>query len=123
MKKIAEMPASGPGPNARVKNSAQNLAAIRLIVLNILRLDKSRKGGIKARRTRNEGRVRALKALRTERQNRRERTGSATFAVEGSGQSGKIVAELAHIDKYFGDQCVLKDVSTIIQRGDRVGRL
>lgn len=77
--------------------------------------------GIKARRTRNEGRVRALKALRTERQNRRERTGSATFAVEGSGQSGKIVAELSHIDKRFGDRYVLKDVSTIIQRGDRVG--
>ncbi len=77
--------------------------------------------GIKARRTRNEGRVRALKALRNERQSRRERTGSATFAVEGSGQSGKIVAELSHIDKYFGEQCVLKNVSTIIQRGDRVG--
>jgi len=77
--------------------------------------------GIKARRTRNEGRVRALKALRNERQNRRERTGSANFAVEGSGQSGKIVAELEHIDKRFGDQWVLKDVSTIIQRGDRVG--
>jgi ATP-binding cassette subfamily F protein uup len=77
--------------------------------------------GIKARRTRNEGRVRALEALRRERQSRRERTGSATFAVEGSGQSGKIVAELAHVDKSFADQCVLRDVSTIIQRGDRVG--
>ncbi|MEZ5572185.1 MAG: ATP-binding cassette domain-containing protein [Halioglobus sp.] len=77
--------------------------------------------GIKARRTRNEGRVRALKALRTERQNRRERTGSATFAVEGSGQSGKIVAELKHVSKNFADKCVLRDVSTIIQRGDRVG--
>ncbi|MCB1690124.1 MAG: ATP-binding cassette domain-containing protein [Halioglobus sp.] len=77
--------------------------------------------GIKARRTRNEGRVRALKALRTERQNRRERTGSANFAVETSAQSGKIVAELQHVDKTFGDLPVLKDVSTIIQRGDRVG--
>ena len=77
--------------------------------------------GIKARRTRNEGRVRALKALRTERHNRRERTGSANFAVETSGQSGKIVAELQHVDKNFGDQVVLKNVSTIIQRGDRVG--
>jgi ATP-binding cassette subfamily F protein uup len=77
--------------------------------------------GIKARRTRNEGRVRALKALRNERQNRRERTGSASFAVEGSGQSGKIVAELEQVDKHFGDLCVLKEVSTIIQRGDRVG--
>jgi ATP-binding cassette subfamily F protein uup len=77
--------------------------------------------GIKARRTRNEGRVRALKALRNERQNRRERTGTANFAVETSGQSGKIVAELQHVDKRFGDRQVLKDVSTIIQRGDRVG--
>jgi ATP-binding cassette subfamily F protein uup len=77
--------------------------------------------GIKARRTRNEGRVRALKALRNERQNRRERTGTANFAVETSGQSGKIVAELQHVDKSFGDRQVLKNVSTIIQRGDRVG--
>lgn len=77
--------------------------------------------GIKARRTRNEGRVRALKALRSERQDRRERTGTANFAVESSGQSGKIVAELQHVDKSFGEQPILKDVSTIIQRGDRVG--
>jgi ATP-binding cassette subfamily F protein uup len=77
--------------------------------------------GIKARRTRNEGRVRALEALRSERESRRERTGNATFAVEGAGQSGKIVAELEHVDKRFDGLCVLKDVSTIIQRGDRVG--
>ena len=77
--------------------------------------------GIKARRTRNEGRVRALKALRNEWQSRRERTGTANFAVETSGQSGKIVAELQHIDKSFGDRPILKNVSTIIQRGDRVG--
>jgi ATP-binding cassette subfamily F protein uup len=77
--------------------------------------------GIKARRTRNEGRVRALKALRNERQNRRERTGTANFGVESAAQSGKIVAELQHVDKNFGDKVVLKNVSTIIQRGDRVG--
>jgi len=77
--------------------------------------------GIKARRTRNEGRVRALKAMRDERQSRRERTGSASFAVEGAGQSGKIVAELQHVSKRFGGQTILDDVSTIIQRGDRVG--
>jgi ABC transport system ATP-binding/permease protein len=77
--------------------------------------------GIKARRTRNEGRVRALKAMRSERQSRRERTGTANFAVETSGQSGKIVAELQHVDKNFDGRPVLKDVSTIIQRGDRVG--
>ncbi|CAA0112080.1 ABC transporter ATP-binding protein uup [Halioglobus japonicus] len=77
--------------------------------------------GIKARRTRNEGRVRALKAMRNERQSRRERTGTANFGVETSGQSGKIVAELQHVDKSFGGRPVLKNVSTIIQRGDRVG--
>ena len=77
--------------------------------------------GIKARRTRNEGRVRALQTMRDERQSRRERTGSANFAVEGAGRSGKIVAELAHVNKRFGEQCILDDFSTIIQRGDRIG--
>jgi ATP-binding cassette subfamily F protein uup len=77
--------------------------------------------GIKARRTRNEGRVRALKAMRDERQSRRERTGSANFAVEGAGQSGKIVAELNSVSKRFGEQLILDNVSTIIQRGDRIG--
>jgi ATP-binding cassette subfamily F protein uup len=77
--------------------------------------------GIKARRTRNEGRVRALKAMRDERQSRRMRTGSASFAVEGAGQSGKIVAELEGVSKHFGEQIILQNFSTIIQRGDRVG--
>ena len=77
--------------------------------------------GIKARRTRNEGRVRALETMRNERQSRRERTGSANFGVESASQSGKIVAELEHVEKHFGDLQVLADVSTIIQRGDRVG--
>lgn len=77
--------------------------------------------GIKARRTRNEGRVRALKAMREERARRRERSGSASFQVEGAGQSGKIVAELKGVSKHYGEQCVLRDFSTIVQRGDRVG--
>ncbi len=77
--------------------------------------------GIKARRTRNEGRVRALETMRNERQSRRERTGSANFGVESASRSGKIVAELEHVEKHFGDLQVLADVSTIIQRGDRVG--
>ena len=77
--------------------------------------------GIKARRTRNEGRVRALKDMRDERQSRRERTGSANFAVEGAGKSGKIVAELKSVSKSFGEQCILDNFSAIIQRGDRVG--
>jgi ATP-binding cassette subfamily F protein uup len=77
--------------------------------------------GIKARRTRNEGRVRALEAMRAERGRRRERQGRAGFGVEEAGRSGKIVAELEHVSKAFGDQVVIRDFSTIIQRGDRIG--
>jgi ATP-binding cassette subfamily F protein uup len=77
--------------------------------------------GIKARRTRNEGRVRALEAMRAERGRRREREGRADFAVEEAGRSGKIVAELEHVSKAFGEQVVIRDFSTIIQRGDRIG--
>ena len=77
--------------------------------------------GIKARRTRNEGRVRALKALREERGQRRERMGSAGFAVEDASRSGKIVAELEHVGHRYGDNQVINDFSTIIQRGDRIG--
>ena len=77
--------------------------------------------GIKARRTRNEGRVRALKAMRDERRQRRERSGNADFAIEGAARSGKLVAELQHVTVRFDDRRVLDDVSTIIQRGDRVG--
>lgn len=77
--------------------------------------------GIKARRTRNEGRVRALKAMREQRGARRERIGKAGFAIEDAARSGKIVAELDHIGHSYGDKNVIKDFSTIIQRGDRIG--
>ena len=77
--------------------------------------------GIKARRTRNEGRVRALQAMRQERNQRRERQGSASFGVESAGQSGKIVAELQGVSHAFGDQVIIRDFSTIVQRGDRIG--
>ena len=77
--------------------------------------------GIKARRTRNEGRVRALKAMREERQQRRERTGTASFSAEDAAQSGKRVAELVNVAKRFDGTPVIRDASTIIQRGDRVG--
>ena len=76
--------------------------------------------GIKARRTRNEGRVRALKALRLERSQRRERMGNAGFIVEDAAKSGKIVAELEHVGHRFGDNRVIRDFSTTIQRGDRI---
>ncbi|MDT8322401.1 MAG: ATP-binding cassette domain-containing protein, partial [Xanthomonadales bacterium] len=77
--------------------------------------------GIKARRTRNEGRVRALKTMREERRARRERSGVASFAIEESSRSGKIVAELDHVSHRFGDKRVIDDFSTVIRRGDRIG--
>ena len=77
--------------------------------------------GIKARRTRNEGRVRALEAMRNERSQRRERQGKADFAVEDAGQSGKIVVELQHVSQAFGGRTIIRDFSTIVQRGDRIG--
>jgi ATP-binding cassette subfamily F protein uup len=77
--------------------------------------------GIKARRTRNEGRVRALKALRTERSQRREQVGKASFKLDTASSSGKIVAELTDITHRFGDNEVIANFSTTIMRGDRIG--
>ena len=77
--------------------------------------------GIKARRTRNEGRVRALEAMREERSRRRERAGAASFAVDDAARSGKIVAELEHVGIAFDGRPVILDFSTVIRRGDRIG--
>jgi ATP-binding cassette subfamily F protein uup len=77
--------------------------------------------GIKARRTRNEGRVRALKALRVERQGRRMQQGKADFKVETAERSGKIVAEIENVTHGYGDEILINDFSTVIQRGDRIG--
>ena len=77
--------------------------------------------GIKARRTRNEGRVRALEALREQRSQRRARTGDAKFAIEDASVSGKLVAEVKNISFGYGDDTLVKNFSTIIQRGDRIG--
>jgi ATP-binding cassette subfamily F protein uup len=77
--------------------------------------------GIKARRTRNEGRVRALKAMREERRQRREQPGRADFGMETAQRSGKNVVELEHVSKSFGEILVIDDFSTLIKRGDRIG--
>lgn len=77
--------------------------------------------GIKARRTRNEGRVRALKAMRQERSERRVQTGRADFSMEEADRSGKIVTELNGVSHAFKGKAVLNDISTLILRGDRVG--
>jgi len=77
--------------------------------------------GIKARRTRNEGRVRALQKLREQRQQRRERGGRVSMQLSGSDTSGKIVAELENISLSYDGVPILTDFNTKILRGDRVG--
>ncbi|WYX33790.1 ATP-binding cassette domain-containing protein [Achromobacter xylosoxidans] len=77
--------------------------------------------GVEARRTRNEGRVRRLERLRVERAERRERVGDVSLALAEGQRSGKLVAELEHVGKRFGDKIVVDDYSTTILRGDRIG--
>ncbi|WP_069385133.1 ATP-binding cassette domain-containing protein [Halomonas caseinilytica] len=77
--------------------------------------------GIKARRTRNEGRVRALEQMRRERSERRERQGRANLAVDSGERSGKRVVELENVTQRFGSDVVIDNFSIEIQRGDRIG--
>ena len=77
--------------------------------------------GIKARRTRNEGRVRALESMREERRARREQQGRATLRLDDAGRSGRLVAELADVSVRRGGRRVLDRVSLLVQRGDRIG--
>ncbi|MEI8304495.1 MAG: ATP-binding cassette domain-containing protein [Burkholderiales bacterium] len=77
--------------------------------------------GVEARRTRNEGRVRRLQALRTQREARRERIGRARLEVDAGEKSGKLVAELIDASVRFDGRAVLHGVNCLIQRGDRVG--
>jgi ABC transport system ATP-binding/permease protein len=77
--------------------------------------------GIKARRTRNEGRVRALKALRNERAERRNLTGNAKMALATAQSSGKKVIDLEHVHQAYGGRVLIDDLSTTIMRGDRIG--
>lgn len=77
--------------------------------------------GIEARRTRNEGRVRALKAMREERLQRRERQGKATIALDNAERSGKLVAELEGVGFNYGERVIVRNLTTQIMRGDRIG--
>ncbi|OMH38731.1 ATP-binding cassette domain-containing protein [Motiliproteus sp. MSK22-1] len=77
--------------------------------------------GIKARRTRNEGRVRALKALRMERAQRREQQGKASFGLESAKRSGKLVAELEQVSYGYGNNKLVSALDLRIMRGDRIG--
>ena len=79
--------------------------------------------GIKARRTRNEGRVRRLEKLRLERAARRERQGSVKLSLDSGERSGKLVAELDQVRKAYGSKLLIDGFSTRIMRGDRIGLL
>ncbi|MFS1538184.1 MAG: ABC transporter ATP-binding protein [Candidatus Phlomobacter fragariae] len=76
--------------------------------------------GIKARRTRNEGRVRALKSLRVERSQRREVIGTAKMQVEEASRSGKIVFELENVNYRIGNKVLIDNFTVQVQRGDKI---
>ena len=77
--------------------------------------------GIQARRTRNEGRVRSLEALRVERGTRRERTGTVRLQAQDAERSGRLVVEAKGVSFFRGDRAIVRDFTTMITRGDRVG--
>src|SRR5215211_3810602 len=77
--------------------------------------------GIKARRTRNEGRVKALKQMRVERSERREKTGAAKLEIQEGQRSGALVAKVKKIAFAFGERSIVRDFSTTIMRGDKIG--
>lgn len=77
--------------------------------------------GIKARRTRNEGRVRALEQLRRERSQRREVQGNVNMQLQEADRSGKLVVEVENVGQNFDGRQLFADFSTVIQRGDKIG--
>ncbi len=77
--------------------------------------------GVQARRTRNEGRVRALKELRVQRSERRERIGQVEVRVQEAAASGKLVFEAQHVTQTYGERTLIADFSARIVRGDRIG--
>lgn len=77
--------------------------------------------GIKARRTRNEGRVRTLKALREESKARRSQQGKVSMATQEANRSGKLVFDIEHLSVSYDGKSLIKDFSTLVMRGDRIG--
>ena len=77
--------------------------------------------GVEARRTRAVFRVQRLDKLRAERQARRERMGKVNLQLDAGDKSGKLVAELEHVNKAFGQRQIVRDFSSRIQRGDKIG--
>jgi ATP-binding cassette subfamily F protein uup len=77
--------------------------------------------GIKARRTRNEGRVRALKAMRRERSERRKAVGTAKLRLQEAERTGMLVADAQEVSFRYQDRPIIQDFSTMLMRGDKVG--
>ncbi|HEY8051256.1 MAG TPA: ATP-binding cassette domain-containing protein [Steroidobacteraceae bacterium] len=77
--------------------------------------------GVEARRTRNEGRVRRLEQLRSERATRRDRLGNIRLTLNAGERSGDLVAEFEQVSKRFAERPLVKDLSMRIMRGDRIG--
>ncbi|MEO8486344.1 MAG: ATP-binding cassette domain-containing protein [Betaproteobacteria bacterium] len=77
--------------------------------------------GVEARRTRNEGRVRRLDALRDERIARRKRLGDVKLTLDAGERSGKLVAELTNVTKRFDGRPIVRNLTTQVMRGDRLG--
>lgn len=77
--------------------------------------------GVKARRTRNEGRVRALKEMREQRRQRRQKMGTAKMNLMEAERSGALVARLENVTHSFGGEPVIRDFSTTVFRGDKIG--
>jgi ATP-binding cassette subfamily F protein uup len=77
--------------------------------------------GVKARRTRNEGRVQALQEMRRERSQRLDPQGKASFGIDAGALSGKLVVDMRRVSFGYGDNLVVREMSTRILRGDRVG--
>jgi len=105
-------------------------ASLEVEARDLARLDKKLaeeevwlRRGIKARRTRNEGRVRALMALRAERASRRQQAGQVRMTIDRGDTGGRLVFEADRVSKAYGDRSVVRDFSTRILRGDRIGLL
>lgn len=99
--------------------------ALRVEELQQAEFDKTGTGkairqGIKARRTRNEGRVRALKALRRERQERRDVQGTARLQVDEAQRSGKLVFEAEHLGFDIAERTLINDFTFQVLRGDKI---
>ncbi len=79
--------------------------------------------GVEARRTKAQGRINQLDVLRATREARREAVGSVKLDVASGAVSGKLVAELTHVSKTFGERAIVRDFSSVILRGDKIGLL